>query len=60
MLTLGVSPDLQGKTNSCLVKKKKNVVAITGVCSGRKKREDVQSPSTRDPNVEEIIFICVL
>lgn len=35
------------------------MVAITGVCSGRKKK-DMQSLSTRDPNVEEIIFICVL
>lgn len=36
-----------------------NVEAITGVCSG-KERGDVQSPSTCDPNVEEIIFMCVL
>lgn len=25
------------------------MVAITGVCSGREEREDVQSPSTREP-----------
>lgn len=36
------------------------MVAITGVCSGRERREGMQSLSTRDPNVEEIIFICVL
>lgn len=36
-----------------------NVEAITGVCSG-KERGDVQSLSTRDPNVEEMIFMCVL
>lgn len=32
------------------------MVAITGVCGGGE--EDVQSPSTRDPDVEEIIFTC--
>lgn len=36
-----------------------NVEAITGVCSG-KEQGDVQSLSTRDPMVEEIIFMCVL
>lgn len=33
------------------------MVAITGVCGGGEK-EDVQSLSTRDPDVEEISLIC--
>lgn len=38
------------------------MVAITGVCGGGGggEEEDTQSPSTRDPDVEEIIFMCAV